>query len=112
MTLVKRTLSLDKVVHILLIGAPVGFLVVGDVVNLVTVEELLVDLPRRVRGNLIDPFAVPDGLTPFSVCESRHGLVGRAEFVGADADNEVDGRKTELGLPHLEGVPGRAIHLG
>jgi hypothetical protein len=87
------------------VGALVGFFVVGDVIDLILLEEGVVDDPRGIVDDLVDPAAVAGGFAALGMGHDGAALVLLAELVGADADEEVDLRKGELGLAELEGVP-------
>jgi hypothetical protein len=45
-------------------GAGVRILVVRDVIDMVLVDKCLIDDPRRLGHNLVDPAAVTDTLAP------------------------------------------------
>lgn len=53
------------------------------------VQEVLVDGPRRVLDDLVDPLAVPDGLVALGRGEDWGGFILAHELIGADADHEV-----------------------
>jgi hypothetical protein len=103
------TRSLCKRIHILKVLARIHQLVVSDIINLVLVQPRLVDHPRRVGEHLVRPPTVPDRLAPLRVGHGWCGLVFRAELVGADPDEEVDGWEGELGLAELQCVTRRGF---
>jgi hypothetical protein len=98
-----------------------------DVVDPVLGEELLRYVPRRVLDHLVDPvqasgprhhgretngpLAVADRLVALLRVEDGVRLVLEDELVGADADEEVDLGKEELGLRggRQRGVPAALI---
>ena len=97
-------MHLQKLIQIRLPRHRVRLLIMRNVVDLMLVDELLSELPRRVGSDLVDPFTVLDGLASFGVSEGWKSFVGFAELIRADSDDEVDGGEAELGLSHLESV--------
>jgi hypothetical protein len=50
-------------------------LIVGDVINIVFVQECLVNHPWGVRDDFVDPSTLTDGLTSLSMSHRRCRLV-------------------------------------
>lgn len=57
-----HTKTLAKTIDIIMTSTQVRLLVVSDIINLVLVDELFIDDPRRFRENLVYPSAVANSL--------------------------------------------------
>jgi hypothetical protein len=75
-----------------------------NIINLPLVDKLLIDLPRRVLDDFVDPPDVPHRLVPLFGGKDRVGLVLLDEGGGTDSDEEVDRGEHEFALPQLEHV--------
>jgi len=76
----------------------------GDVIDLVLFQKGVVDDPRSIFDNLVDPSTVPDRFAALRMGHDRAALVLLAQLVGANPNEEVHLRKREFGLPELESV--------
>ena len=77
----------------------------GDVIDLVFFHKGVVNDPRSIFDDLVDPSTVPDRFAAFRMGHDRAALVLLAQLVGANADEDVRLRKGEFSLPELESVP-------
>jgi hypothetical protein len=57
-------------IHVVVPACSIGILVVRDVIDLILVQEGLVDDPRRVGDDLVNPAAVARGFEARCVCVS------------------------------------------
>lgn len=86
-----RTCHLNVVVDVVAtITTLVRIIIMGNVINLVLIDESLVDHPRRVWDDLVNPPTVTNGFAPFGMAHDRSRLVFAAEFVRTDSHHEVD----------------------
>jgi hypothetical protein len=73
-----------------------------NIVDLMFIQERLIDDPRRIRHDLVNPATMSHGLAALRVGQDSEGFMLRAEVIGADSNNEMYRRKRKLGLPKLE----------
>lgn len=76
----------------------------GDVVDLVLLEELGCHDPRAALDDLVDPFAVTDGLGTFAAREHGQALALMGLFVARHAHDQVCVGEGFLGLLELAHV--------
>lgn len=100
----KLTDRLGIRVHVLLARARVRFLIMRDIINLPLFDKVLIDLPRRVLDDFVDPPDVPHRLVPLFGRKDGVRLVLFDEGRGTDPDEEVDRGEHEFALPQLEHV--------
>ena len=77
----------------------------GDVIDLVLLQKGVVNDPRSIFDNLVNPSTVASRFAAFCMAHDCAALVLLAQLVGANADEEVNLRKGEFCLPELESVP-------
>lgn len=89
------------------IAALVWVVVVSDVIDPVLIDKFLVNHPRSVGDNFVNPSAVTNGFAAFGMGHHSARLVFAAEFVGANSHHQVNLGEGELRLPKLEGMSGK-----
>ena len=93
-----------KAIDVIHVDALVGVFVMGDVIDLVLFQKGVINDPRSIFDDLVDPSTVPDRFTALGMGHDGAALVLLAQVVGAHANEEVHLRKGEFGLPELEGM--------
>lgn len=96
--------GLDGLVNVVALVGAVWEIVVGNVVELVLLEELGGDDPRAVLNDLIDPFAVTEGLGALSGGHDGQTLALVRLVVASDADDQSGVGESLLGLFELAHV--------
>lgn len=100
----EHALFLDWLVDVVTLVGAVRNIVMGNVVNLVLLEELDIDNPGAVFYDFIHPFAVSYGLGAFLSAQHSETLAAMGLFVTSNADEKMDIGEGGLGLLELAHV--------
>jgi hypothetical protein len=96
--------NLDGLVNVVAFIGAIRQIIMGNVIELVLVEELGSDNPWAVFDNLIDPLAVTESLGTFSGRHNCQTLALMCFVIACDADNQCCVRESLLGLFELSHV--------
>lgn len=82
----------------------VWLVVMGNIVDVVLLQELGSDNPRCILDNLVNPFAVTEGLSTLLISQYRETLALVGIYIVRYTNNEGCIRKSLLGLFQLSHV--------
>lgn len=95
------TLLFDRRVDIVAFSRAVWFIIMGNVVDVVLIQELRCDNPRAIWNDLVDPFAVSDGFGALGTSEDGEAFPFMCFCIASNADDKENVRERGLGLFQL-----------
>jgi hypothetical protein len=98
------TKTFSECIDVFMSARYVRILIMGNIINVVFLDELLVDNPGNIRYDFVYPTTMAGSFASFGMGHDTPRFMHMDLFIRADTNEEIHGREGELSLTKLQSV--------